>query len=189
MPDALWYSQLPEIRILQYEQRIVATLKLRKQDLRGQVITKARPPLAYIHLKKETRNCDCLDATFPGMFLVSCMQWGKTATLIFSSAHPIIVCGASNLKEWYHGARQGRARSASSLLERDRRETEQQHFWLSPLRNTEPLPSSMLRFKENSMTCWNAAKAIISERPASNSQPVSSEPWGSKQEGEIVKVC
>lgn len=42
-------------------------------------------------------------------------------------------------------------------------------------------------FKENSMTCRNAAKDMISERH-SNSQQVSSEPRGSKQEGEIVKV-
>lgn len=186
MPDALRYSQLPEICILQHEQRIVAMLKLRKQDLRGEATTKASPPLAYIHLKKETRNCNCLDVTFPGMFLVSCIQWRETATLIFSFAHPVVVCGASNLEEWYHGASQGRALSASSLLERDRRETK--CFWLGPLRNTELLLSSMRRFKKNSMTCWNAVRDTISERHASNSQPASSEPWGSKQEGEIVKV-
>lgn len=149
---------------------------------------KSSPTLAYVHLKRETRNCNCLDVTFPGMFLVSCIQRGKTATLIFSFVHPIVVCGVSNLEEWYHGTSQGRALSASSLLERDRRETEQKPFWLSPLRSTEPHISSMPRFKENSMTCWNAVKVMISERHVSNSQPVSSEPWESKQEGEIVKV-
>lgn len=124
--------------------------KAEKTGPQSQAITKANPPLGFIHLNKETRHCNCLDVTFLGVFLVSSIQWGKTATLIFSFGDSLAVCGVSNLEEWYHGGNQGRALSASSLLEEGDRAAA---LAAEPSQEYRALLSSTPRFKENSMTC------------------------------------